>query len=618
MKKSLQNLFLILLLGLIMLPVTGQDLSGYWQGMDYGPRPSAVSYWPGSMQITQNGSNLTGSFFQQVTSQTPYFALWDISGASVSGNAGEMHFAVIKEMYVATFALFCYSKYSFTYDPIEEKMTGVREFDCAGMKLTLELYRLRLKSPDTFCKGETAKLEVTGKDVRWYSDKQKSKLLHRGNIYETQVSQTDTFFLSQTFHDTETPVVPVIIKVNEAKITDVQLTDANCGKDNGIIAVKATGAAPVTYSIDNDAFQASPVFQGLYPKTYKITAKTAAGCTDTRQVTIGKRFTPTFREIHTLNPCEAGSSGIGAVAQGGYDHFSYALDDGPFQEKGYFPDLPGGEYLVRAKDSVGCEVSLMVRVPDAAERGVTLQDVEVQHGNCGSQFGSVSIIASATGLLSYSLDGITYESSPFFHEVEPGTYTASVKNQDGCVATKEIVVRTVPAPEFRQVIEKSASCGENDGSLTIHAIGSGPLTYSIDGINFTDDTVFTSLSPGHNTVNVKDTTGCIVGRSYSIGQDCFEQVFIPNAFTPDTDGKNEAMNMKFSGSALKIKSFRLYNRWGSVVAFRRDQTVESGYALWDGFYKGTRVQPGIYPYELMIEFDNGRTQVIRNTITLLH
>ncbi|MCF0072920.1 gliding motility-associated C-terminal domain-containing protein [Dyadobacter sp. CY261] len=592
----------------------GQDLSGYWQGMDFGPRPDEVTFWPTALELTQNGSTINGSCFQQVTSQTPYFVEWKISGASVNSNVGQMQFAEITAMNVAQSAP-CDSKYSFTYYPDEERLLGMREFEC-GMKLTMDLYRMRLKSRDIYCKGETATLQVTGKDIRWYADPQKSKWLHTGNTYETKVTQTDTFYVTQIFHAVETPPVPVIIKVSEPSITNLQVTHTSCDQDNGIISVTATGDGPMTDSLDNGMFQSVSVFPGLYAKTYQLTVKSGAGCPVSREVTVEKRTRPTFLMVVATNSCTSESGGILAQAQGGYGPLTYALDNQPFRESGVFSDLQSGEYMLRAKDSLGCEISMAVKVADKND-AVVLQEVEIEHARCGAEFGGFTVIATGTGELQYSLDGENYVTSPNFSYVTPGAYEVFVKDPGGCMASKKIVIGKAPAPEFLNIIEYNASCKGNDGAISIHAIGNGPLLFSIDAINFVPDTVFNGLSPLVQTVYMVDTAGCHVARSLYIREICLENVYIPTAFSPDFDGKNEVMELKFATGKLRIRHFRLFNRWGTVVASRSDQTVESGYALWDGFYKGDRAQPGAYPYELTVEFDDGRTRVIRDTILLL-
>ena len=64
-------------------------------------------------------------------------------------------------------------------------------------------------------------------------------------------------------------------------------------------------------------------------------------------------------------------------------------------------------------------------------------------------------------------------------------------------------------------------------------------------------------------------------------------IFIPNAFTPNNDGRNDIFQP--SGN-VEIKGMQIYNRWGEKLY----QSEDSATVLWDGIYKNTSVEPGQY------------------------
>src|SRR5687768_15913585 len=72
----------------------------------------------------------------------------------------------------------------------------------------------------------------------------------------------------------------------EPAITNIAVTKANCEKDNGVISVTAKGEGPLVYSLNGDDFQSSPVFSGLYAKTYRLFVKSRQGCVVTRDVVV--------------------------------------------------------------------------------------------------------------------------------------------------------------------------------------------------------------------------------------------------------------------------------------------------------------------------------------------
>jgi len=72
-------------------------------------------------------------------------------------------------------------------------------------------------------------------------------------------------------------------------------------------------------------------------------------------------------------------------------------------------------------------------------------------------------------------------------------------------------------------------------------------------------------------------------------------VYIPNSFTPDGDGRNETFGPVHFGLDTKGYSFAIYNRWGERLFFTEEQGE-----FWDGKYQGEFVQPGVYVYQVIV------------------
>ena len=63
---------------------------------------------------------------------------------------------------------------------------------------------------------------------------------------------------------------------------------------------------------------------------------------------------------------------------------------------------------------------------------------------------------------------------------------------------------------------------------------------------------------------------------------------IPNAFTPNGDGKNDLLKVQVIGM-IKLNSFRIFNRYGQLVY--QTATIGEG---WDGRIKGILQNTGNY------------------------
>jgi len=85
-------------------------------------------------------------------------------------------------------------------------------------------------------------------------------------------------------------------------------------------------------------------------------------------------------------------------------------------------------------------------------------------------------------------------------------------------------------------------------------------------------------------------------------------IFVPTAFTPNNDGKNDKWRIPYLDPLLGA-SVRLYNRNGQLVYHTEGETVE-----WDGTFNGEPQQSGTYIY--LIHFKKKRPDM-KGTVTLI-
>jgi gliding motility-associated-like protein len=77
-------------------------------------------------------------------------------------------------------------------------------------------------------------------------------------------------------------------------------------------------------------------------------------------------------------------------------------------------------------------------------------------------------------------------------------------------------------------------------------------------------------------------------------------IVIPNTFTPNGDGVNDVFSILIN-AGIKIKLFKIFNRWGNEVYHTSDITQ-----YWDGLSKNTMVPVGVYYWILEGETDSKR------------
>src|SRR5205085_1388168 len=86
--------------------------------------------------------------------------------------------------------------------------------------------------------------------------------------------------------------------------------------------------------------------------------------------------------------------------------------------------------------------------------------------------------------------------------------------------------------------------------------------------------------------------------------------YIPNAFTPNNDGKNDCFSVRYWGYTQSFE-MNIYNRWGERV-FHTNNIQ----ACWNGFYKGELQPSETFIYIIKMEGPCGST-TRKGTITLI-
>jgi gliding motility-associated-like protein len=158
------------------------------------------------------------------------------------------------------------------------------------------------------------------------------------------------------------------------------------------------------------------------------------------------------------------------------------------------------------------------------------------------------------------------------------------------------------------------SCSEPFASLT--ASGGMQYQWSTGGAEVSsaneNPVVVNPVSDTWYHVLVADGNGCSNSDSILVNVN-FEgesKYFIPNAFTPNRDGKNDCFGVKFWGPQQEFE-LQVFNRWGELV-FRSDHPAR----CWDGTYRGREQPSGVFIYIIKAKGTCGST-LKKGTIALI-
>jgi gliding motility-associated-like protein len=194
----------------------------------------------------------------------------------------------------------------------------------------------------------------------------------------------------------------------------------------------------------------------------------------------------------------------------------------------------------------------------------------------------------------------------------PGTYTLStlVTNSSGCTDSDSmrIVINPLPTVSMPSVLTMQAGF-----PLTIPAVySSNVITYSwlpdnntLSCVNCPQPTTTNTKFNTNYSVAFADVNGCKNTGNVQVNVLCKNaNVFAPNTFSPNGDGSNDVFYIRGKG-VERVKSLRIFNRWGEVVFERKDFPINDATSGWNGLFRGNKPHPDVYIYQVEVFCDNG-------------
>jgi gliding motility-associated-like protein len=161
----------------------------------------------------------------------------------------------------------------------------------------------------------------------------------------------------------------------------------------------------------------------------------------------------------------------------------------------------------------------------------------------------------------------------------------------------------------------------DESTVTFTNTSVGAVSYSWNFGNGQTSTAATPApasytEPGTYVVILTATSadGCIDTAQVTITVRAAEELIIPNAFTPNGDGMNDRLLIRYSG-ATRVEG-SLYDRWGNLV-WTQAQTALSGALEWDGTVKGAAAPEGVYAGVVRMRTLTGKEITRSFMVTLL-
>jgi gliding motility-associated-like protein len=398
-----------------------------------------------------------------------------------------------------------------------------------------------------------------------------------------------------------------------------------CGLGQGIVRVRiAGGLGPFKINWDASAPQpADTAFAyNLRPQPLqRVFVTDAAGCFKVAFFDVPGNDSLVISSLtSTENYCNLADGTATVTLRGGVEPYSYVWTTNPPQTTATATGLPGGEFEVIVTDANFCQTRSTVTVENLVGYNLFTSSTNVR---C---YGDADGTARAVNFGGFFPLTFNWSTTPpregaEISDLEPGTYTVTATDARGCERTNFVIISqpdslkamfvadpdtTGPIPlNLATVRFLNQSIGAED---YIWSFGTGDSSIlSSPTYVFPDEGLFTVKLLAYN-----NDFGCVDSAKFgpiAVIED--GRLFVPAAFSPNSDGKNDLYQIK--GINISEVEMRVYSRQGKEIFFT--DTLDG---TWDGNLPGGGSAPmGVYMYTLRVVFSDQQEQFRKGTITLI-
>ncbi len=300
--------------------------------------------------------------------------------------------------------------------------------------------------------------------------------------------------------------------------------DINCfGYCDGEITANITGGTiNYSYQWDDPLLSTSQTITGLCDGTYCVTVTDANNCTVIGCQTMTEPPLITLSAVITDASCNQSDGAIDlTITNATVSTISwtggYSTED--------LTGIPSGTYTVTVTDIRGCTATGTYVVPDLTGPTATISSTDIDcNGNCNG----TATVTGTGGVVPYTYAWSNGINTISITNLCAGTYTASVTDANGCVATASVTISEPPLLQITNIPTTQPLCNNDcNGTAEVIVVGGvTPYTYlwtggnPAGGLNPTDS-LTTGLCNGVFNIQVTDNNGCIVTNNTIINEPPF-------------------------------------------------------------------------------------------------
>ncbi|BAV07159.1 gliding motility-associated C-terminal domain-containing protein [Filimonas lacunae] len=247
---------------------------------------------------------------------------------------------------------------------------------------------------------------------------------------------------------------------------------------------------------------------------------------------------------------------------------------------------------------------------------------------CPNETGTLQINNPETGVIynwfTVATDGTAVGSGTSHNVTATGVYYAEATSAQGCISLTRAQAEVTIYEALAAPVVKVDSAGVTfvhfsweavPGAVSYEVSTDGGATYHIPSSGATGLTHTVSpLAPMAQVtllVRANGAVSCVQGVSVAVsGQALPDQVYVPNAFTPNNDGLNDTWQVY--GYSFNNMRVLVFNQWGGKVFEGTGKQTN-----WDGSSGGKPQPSGVYMYVIELTMNDGSKQNKKGSINLV-
>ena len=294
--------------------------------------------------------------------------------------------------------------------------------------------------------------------------------------------------------------------------TKATITNATCSQNNGQISVSVqNGTLPYTIKWQNNS---SVLTQALLSDgKYAITVNDKNNCIATDSFIVTKSFRPV---VNTTIQNEFCGQKNGSVTLNSAPKNKFSFNNTGFIAQNIYAGLSAGVYTIRAIDTLQCDTSFTVNVPNISTLS-GFKWVKLKNETCHQNDGEVTLNIVAQNPVTFSNNGTKYVADKVFKNLKAGKYKFFVRDTANCQDSFALDLINQGELKLFSRSTDAEFCNSGNGAAYFNwSGGAGKVLYSFDSLNFLSGGVAKGLKTGKYKVFYRDSI-CTLSDSFSVG-----------------------------------------------------------------------------------------------------